>query len=208
MKWPPYYRDKFGVEYASSQRFVESAEFALKSLAKFLGREEEYESFLEHRMLMWDRMNKPKGPEVEYEDYLKKIPYWVTIMEEPLNKMYQAGLDDSSDTRLPVDGNRWNNQSARRRKETESVIRSVAKVFGKEDEFEEFLKARDKLTMSKLNEDGSKTANYEKVMKEYLDATPNWLESVTLALIKYYKMGVEESLYTRKKSKKRKKKKT
>ena len=40
------------------------------------------------------RMNDPAAPKVDHEEYIKSIPLWVKIMEEPLFKIYQAGLKD------------------------------------------------------------------------------------------------------------------
>jgi len=94
MGQPSYYRDKDGVEHGGSQRFVQAADFALNAIAKFLGREAEYATFVKTRKIMFDAMNDPNASQVEYESYLKSIPHWVTVMEEPLSKMYLAGLDD------------------------------------------------------------------------------------------------------------------
>lgn len=67
---------------------------ALRSLAKFLGRENEYEAFVELRKKVVLRMNDPAAPKVGYEEYMESIPLWVKAVEEPLLKMYQAGLND------------------------------------------------------------------------------------------------------------------
>jgi hypothetical protein len=94
VKQPPYYRDKEGVEWGSSQEFVEASDFVLRSLAKFLGRESEYERFVELRKMVALKMNDPAAPKVDYNEYLQSIPLWVKAMEEPLFKMYKAGLKD------------------------------------------------------------------------------------------------------------------
>jgi hypothetical protein len=96
----PYYRDKDGVEFRSSQRFVEAADFALRSLAKFLGREDEYEAFVKSRKMVFNALDNPNASQIQYEEYLKSIPNWVKIMEEPLSKMYYAGLEDGRDIQM------------------------------------------------------------------------------------------------------------
>jgi hypothetical protein len=68
-------------------KVVEAADFALRSLAKFLGREDEYEAFVKSRRMMFNAMNDPDAPQVEYEKYLKSIPLWVTSMEGPLQNL-------------------------------------------------------------------------------------------------------------------------
>ena|SRR5437867_1101202 len=95
MEEAPYYRDKDGVEWASSQRFVEAADFALRSLGKFLGREDEYETFVKRRKMALNGINDPNAPQVDYEEYMKSIPTWVKIMEKPLFQIFDAGLEEA-----------------------------------------------------------------------------------------------------------------
>ena len=95
-------------------------------------------------------------------------------------------------------GNIWD--SPKHRAVVEDAARSIAKVFRKEDEFDAFIKARDKYIAAM--KDGitdveyvalRQSPEYQALQQEYRQANPDWLEPVVMALAKLYKQGLDES---------------
>ena len=96
-----------------------------------------------------------------------------------------------------TDGQLWNRP--KNREALEAVIRSVAKTFSKEGEFDAFIKARNKYVAAM--KDGITAAEYaalkqspeyQALKREYHEANPDWLEPVAKSLSSLYKLGIAE----------------
>lgn len=89
---------------------------------------------------------------------------------------------------MPSKGNIWN--QPKHRKALEVAARTIAEVFGKEGEFDTFVKARDKLLTAKYDPP-SGNANYKALKQEMLKTNRDWMEPVVMALMDLYVLGLE-----------------
>jgi|GEM_PF-4170976 len=85
-------------------------------------------------------------------------------------------------------GNIWNQR--KHRNAVEVAARKIAEAFGKEGEFNSYIKARAKLLTVKYDPAGG-NANYKVLKQESLGANPDWLEPVVMALANLYELGLE-----------------
>ena len=84
----------------------------------------------------------------------------------------------------PSDENIWN--SPKHREALEDAGRAIAKVFGKQDEFEAFINARNRMVNAGFNDPNLKT-----LKEEYYKSQADWIEGLARLLARLYQLGLE-----------------